>query len=292
MNQAPEPNHLRIGLPSKGRLNEVSVDLLQHAGLSFRRMDRTLFARVRDMPIDVIFLRSDDIPVLCGKGAIHLGLTGSDLVAETEVEVNTLLELGVGRCSLALCTPLDRPISSLAQLDGKRVATSFPRITRRFLADRSVSVDLVSLSGSVEVMVQLEVADAIVDLVETGSTLAANRLQIFEKIGNYQTVLIQGPDGLAGPHAELIGEIVRRLEGVIIARSWSLLEYNVARSQLAAAEKITPGFKSPTVNALEDPDWCAVRAMVRTSEVHAVMEQLEKLGAAAILETEIRNCRL
>jgi ATP phosphoribosyltransferase len=150
-------------------------------------------------------------------------------------------------------------------------------------------VHLVNLGGSVEIMITLGVADAIVDLVETGSTLAANQLRVLAEIGRYETVLIQNK---ARRESELADRVVRRLEGVVIARSWSLLEYNLPRNKLAEAEKITPGFNSPTVNALEDPAWCAVRVMVRRSEVIEVMEKLEKLGAHAILETQINNCRL
>jgi ATP phosphoribosyltransferase len=169
------------------------------------------------------------------------------------------------------------------------VATSFPRITRDWLAARGVTARFVELSGSVEVMIALGVADGIVDLVETGSTLAANRLRVLAEIGRYETVLVQNPR-LAD--ATLADRIVRRLEGIVIARSWSLLEYNVPRSRLADAEKITPGFNSPTVMQLEDPDWCAVRAMVRRGEAHAIMERLEVIGASAIIETQISNCRL
>jgi ATP phosphoribosyltransferase len=147
----------------------------------------------------------------------------------------------------------------------------------------------VNLGGSVEIMVTLGVADAVVDLVETGSTLAANRLRVLAEIGRYESVVVQNK---ARREAELADRVVRRLEGVVIARSWSLLEYNIPRTKLAEAEKITPGFNSPTINPLEDAAWCAVRVMVRRAEVIDVMERLERLGAHAILETQINNCRL
>jgi ATP phosphoribosyltransferase len=276
-------------VPSKGRLAELSAQLLGDAGLSFRRTERSLFARCKGMPVEVTFLRTDDIPVLTAEGAIDLGITGADLVAESEAEVIHRLDLGVGSCRLALCVPDDASIDDPRNLAGRRVATSFPRITRRWLADRGVEAHFVELSGSVEVMIALGVADAIVDLVETGSTLAANRLHVLDEIGRYETVLIQRP----GLHdVALADRIVRRLEGIVIARSWSLLEYNVPRARLAEAETITPGFNSPTVMALEDPSWCAVRAMVKRGEVHAVMERLEAIGASAIIETRFGNCRL
>ena len=279
----------RIGVPSKGRLADLAAELLKEAGLSFRRSERSLFARCRDIPIDATFLRTEDIPVLCAEGAIDMGITGSDLVAESQADVVERLDLGVGDCRLAVCVPEDSPIHSAAELSGCRIATSFPNNTQAYLARHGARAHLVVLSGSVEVMIALGVADAIVDLVETGSTLAANHLRILDEIGRYQTVLIQGRDC---PHTELADRVVRRLEGVVIARSWSLLEYNVPRAKLAEAEKITPGFNSPTISSLEDPDWCAIRVMVKRGEVISIMERLEALGASAILETRITNCRL
>lgn len=282
-------NNLRIGVPSKGRLAEVAGQLLKEAGLNYRRQERSLFARCREIPLNVTFLRTEDIPVLCAEGAIDLGITGGDLVAESGAQLINRLELGVGQCRLAVCVSEDSRFTVPAELAGARVATSFPRVTDKFLRQHKAQAHLVNLSGSVEIMIALGVADAIVDLVETGSTLAANRLRILAEIGCYQTVLVQNP---ACRHAELADRVVRRLEGVVIARGYSLLEYNVARAQLSAAEKITPGFHSPTISALEDPAWCAVRVMVRRSEVIDIMEQLEALGASAILETQITNCRL
>lgn len=284
----PQKN-LRIGIPSKGRLSDVAGDLLRQAGLNFRRQNRGLFARVSGLPVDLIFLRTDDIPTLCAEGAIDMGITGSDLVEESNAETEVRMKLGVGRCRLAICVPDDAEFASASDLNKKRVATSFPGVTKRYLAAHEAKAHLVSLSGSVEAMIQLGVADAIVDLVETGSTLAANRLRILEEIGSYETVLIQNQQ-CRDP--ETADRVVRRLEGVVIARDYSLLEYNILREKLTEAETITPGFNSPTVNALEDKNWCSVRVMVRRGDVIDAMERLEALGASAIMETPISNCRL
>ena len=240
------------------------------------------------MPVDITFLRPDDIPVLCAEGAIDLGITGADLVLECNVELTTRLELGVGSCRLAVCVPESSAITAPRDLNGRRVATSFPHITRTYLKDHGAEAHMVNVTGSVEIMIALGVADAIVDLVETGSTLAANQLRVLDEIGKYETVLVQNGHLR---HRELADRVVRRLEGVVIARSYSLLEYNIPRAKLPDAEKITPGFNSPTVSALEDPGWCAVRVMVRRGEVISIMERLESLGASAILETQITNCR-
>src|SRR5690606_30365438 len=179
-------------------------------------------------------------------------------------EIVSRLALGMGNCRLAVCVPDDSPVQTAKQLAGHRIATSFPHVTKRYLAEHGVEGHTVDLKGSVEIMIALGVADAIVDLVETGSTLAANQLRILDEIGRYETILIQNKEKR---HAELADRVVRRLEGVVIARSYSLLEYNVPRTKLSEAEKITPGFESPTVSALEDANWCAVRVMVKRSQV-------------------------
>ena len=281
--------NLRIGIPSKGRLADASAQLLKEAGLNFRRQDRSLFAKVKEMPIDICFLRTDDIPVLCAEGAIDLGITGGDLIVEAEVDVEKRLALGLGGCRLAICVPDDSSFQSPKDLNGTRIATSFPNVTRQFLASHGAECHTVKLTGSVEVMIALGVADGIVDLVETGSTLAANRLRVLDTIGSYETELIQNK---SLTDTELVDRVVRRIEGVVIARSYSLLEYNVAEENLAAVEGLTPGYSSPTVNKLEREGWFAVRAMVPRKQVIDIMEKLEAAGAEAILETTIQNCRL
>ena len=283
-----DSNRLRIAVPSKGRLSEHTVDLLKQAGLSFRRQDRSLFARVKQLPVDITFLRADDIPILCAEGAVDMGVTGLDLLEEAQVDLPVRLQLGFGHCRLALCVHESKNIS-LKDLDGKKVATSFPHVTDAFLKKHGITARMVELSGSVEIMISLGVADAIVDLIETGSTLAANSLVILEEIGSYETVLVQNP---AANHNELADRVVRRLEGVVVARHWSMLEFNVPKARLAEAEKIAPGFNSPTVTSLEDPDMCAVQVMIQKNEIIEVMDKLEQIGATAILEITLSNCRL
>src|SRR5947207_6400546 len=207
-------DNLRIGIPSKGRLAELAAELLIAAGLKFRRQERSLFARVRDMPIEVTFLRTDDIPVLCAEGAIDMGITGGDLIAESGVELISRLSLGMGNWRLAICVPEDSGLHKAADLTGKRIATSFPRVTQAYLDKHKITAHIVELTGSVEVMILLGVADAIVDLVETGSTLAANRLIVVDELGSYEAVVVQNS---ATKHAHLADRVIRRLEGIVIA---------------------------------------------------------------------------
>jgi ATP phosphoribosyltransferase len=241
------------------------------------------------LPVDITFLRTDDIPLLCAEGAIDMGITGGDLIEEANVDLTTRLSLGVGKCRLSVCVPEESSVKTPADLAGCRVATSFPHVSKQFFESHGAKIHLVPLSGSVEIMISLGVAEAIIDLVQTGSTLVANRLRVLTDIGEYETVLVQNKETR---HAETANRIVRRLEGVVIARAWSLLEYNVPRGKLSEAEAITPGFNSPTVNSLEDADWCAVQVMVKRKNVIDVMDRLEAIGATAILETDIANCRL
>jgi ATP phosphoribosyltransferase len=248
-----------------------------------------LFARVRDMPIEVTFLRTDDIPVLCAEGAIDMGITGGDLIDETGVELTTRLPLGMGNWRLSMCVPDESAIKKPTDLANRRIATSFPHVTQKYLDRHKITAHIVQLTGSVEVMITLGIADAIVDLVETGSTLAANRLMVLDDLGRYEAVLVQNK---TTSHTQLADRVVRRLEGIVIARSYSLLEYNVPEAKLREAEKVTPGFESPTISKLEESGWFAVRAMVKRSQVIEIMEQLDALGATAILETTITNCRL
>ena len=177
-------DNLRIGIPSKGRLAEMASELLIEAGLKFRRQERSLFARVRDMPIEITFLRTDDIPVLCAEGAIDMGITGGDLLDETGVDLTTRLALGMGNWRLAICVLEDSKIKKPADLANCRIATSFPNVTQKYLDKHKVTAHVVQLTGSVEVMITLGIADAIVDLVETGSTLAANRLTVLDELGH------------------------------------------------------------------------------------------------------------
>ncbi|MGB0370528.1 MAG: ATP phosphoribosyltransferase [Opitutales bacterium] len=281
--------NLRIGLPSKGRLAEESAKLFERAGIKFRRQNRSLFAKVKGMPIEIIFLRGSDIPVLCAEGALDMGLTGLDSVQEAGVDLDIRLRLGVGKCRMSICVPNDSDYKSVADLDGKRIATSFPQITKRHFSANGASAHLMSLSGSVEIMISLGVADAIVDLVETGSTLVANNLRVLEDIESYEVVLLQNKSVRIPEVADIV---TRRLEGVVISNSWSLLEYNVPTQSIEEAKKITPGFKSPTVSKLEDSEWSAMRVMVKRKNLNEVMDALEGIGATAILETHINNCRL
>lgn len=286
-----EPSRSRIAIPSKGRLQEPTEALLKAAGIKFRRRERALFAHADGLELAVLFVRPDDIPILVAEGAADLGIVGRDLVHEhaCEARVKHVLDLDFGHCRLAVAARANGPIKSVKHLNGKKVAASMVHSTREFFRRNNVKANLVEVSGSVEIMVALGLADAIVDLVESGDTLRDNGLAVIETVSQSQGILIQGRKPR---DPKLCALVKRRLEGVLTAQQYTLLEYNIPRANLKDAEKVAPGFDSPTISDLEDPKWCAVKVMIPKKRSIEIIDKLEGLGASAILETSILNCRL
>jgi ATP phosphoribosyltransferase len=280
---------IKCAVPSKGRLSEPSIDLLHRAGYSFRTKGRNLYATRTNADIIFNIVRADDIPVLVETGVVDLGITGSDLILERRATVREIMPLGFGRCRLCVAVKDDFPGKDLSVFQGKNIATSFPRITEGFFRERNIGINCIEMNGSVEIMVDLHLAEAIVDIVETGDSLRDNNLKIFAEIGSYETVLIANGSRAGNP---LIEQIRRRIEGILIADQYSMLEYNIREERFKDAEIITPGYESPTVSRLDQENWLAVKVMVLKKDVVAVMDSLEQIGATAIIETSVRNCRL
>jgi len=281
----------RIAIPSKGRLQEPSESLLRAAGIKYRKRDRSLFAHAVGLNAVILFVRPDDIPLLVAEGAADMGIVGQDLVHENGCveRVAKKLDLEFGHCRLAIATRTSSGIKTVAGLKGLKIAASMINSAREFFKSKKVDVNLLEVSGSVEIMVALGLADAIVDLVDSGDTLRDNGLEVIETIAPTQAILIQSKKPR---DIKLCNVVVRRLEGVLTAQQYTLLEYNVPRAKLKDAEKITPGFNSPTISDLEDSKWVAVKVMVPKKQSIEIMDKLEALGASAIIETNILNCRL
>jgi len=281
----------RLAIPSKGRLQESSEQLLKAAGIKFRQRERSLVAHVEGLDLAVLFVRPDDIPILVAEGAADLGIVGRDLVHEhaCEQRVQQVLDLDFGHCRTCVAARTGGKIRKVKDLAGRKVAASMVHSAREFFRLRKVKAQVVEVSGSVEIMVALGLADAIVDLVESGDTLRDNGLEIIETIAPSQAVLIQGRR-VRDP--KLCERVRRRLEGVLTAQQYTLLEYNIGRAALKDAEKIAPGFDSPTISDTEDPKMVAVKVMIPKKRSVEIMDKLESLGASAILETAILNCRL
>ncbi|MFW5770144.1 MAG: ATP phosphoribosyltransferase [Spirochaetota bacterium] len=280
---------MKIAIPGKGRLKEPAMQLMKRAGYSFRLSGRNLYATCNNADITFIFVRADDIPVLVHSGVVDLGITGSDLVVERQANVEEILPLGFGKCRLCVAVKDSYNDESFTSLKGKTIATSFPVLTSQYFKSNGMEINCIEMNGSVEIMVGLNLADAIVDIVETGDSLRDNNLKIFSEIGKYQATLIGRKGIINDPE---VVRFVRRLEGILVADRYSMLEYNIPADRLSEAEKITPGFESPTISRLDQKDWYAVKVMVEKKTVPEVMDRLEEVGATAILETKINNCRL
>lgn len=280
---------LRVAVPNKGSLSESSVEMLHEAGYRQRHDRRELVLADPDNDVEFFFLRPRDIAVYVGSGTLDVGITGQDLLLDSKVPAEEILPLGFGRTTFRFAAPAGT-FTELGQLAGRRVATSYAGLVGDYLAGRGVSADVVRLDGAVETSVQLGVADAIADVVETGGTLRAAGLAVFgEPIVTSEAVLIRRKGAAADARTDVL---VRRLQGVLVARQYVLMDYDVKVDLVEQACAITPGLESPTVSPLHDSGWVAVRAMVPRKRTNQVMDDLYALGARAILVTTIHACRL
>ncbi|MFN8223688.1 MAG: ATP phosphoribosyltransferase [Gaiellales bacterium] len=274
-------DRLTIGVPSKGRLAEPALRLLGDAGLSFEATERSLVVPCANAPVDLLLVRTDDIPEYVQDGVVHLGITGANLVVETEARVATLAELGFGRCTLAAAVPADSPVTSIAGLAGLRVATAYPVTTKKLLAEQGVSCELVTVTGSVEVAPRLGLADAIIDLVSTGSTLAANGLRRVGDLLASQAVLIGGD--AAEPQADAVARLRLMLGGVVAARRRRYVMMNARERDLRAIREILPSMGAPTVLQLASEGDIAIHAAVDVDDVWTILPELREAGATSIL---------
>ncbi|MBO9556158.1 ATP phosphoribosyltransferase [Cellulomonas sp.] len=281
---------LRIAVPNKGSLSEPAVEMLREAGYRQRRDGRELVLPDPDNDVEFFFLRPRDIAVYVGAGTVDVGITGRDLMLDSESAATEHLPLGFARSTFRFASTAGE-LDDVQQVAGKRIATSYPVLVAAFLRERGVQpAGVVRLDGAVESAIQLGVADVIADVVETGTTLRAAGLEVFgEPILRSEAVLVRRSDVDAPAGLDVL---TRRLQGVLTAREYVLMDYDVPLSLVDQAVAITPGLESPTVSPLHNREWAAVRAMVRRDQTNRVMDALYEVGARAILVTSIHACRL
>jgi ATP phosphoribosyltransferase len=280
---------LRIAVPNKGSLAEPAADMLRAAGYKVRRDLKELIVSDPDNEVELFYLRPRDIAVYVGSGTVDAGITGRDLLLDSGSSAVEVLGLGFGRSTFRYAARAGS-LSTVADIAGKRVATSYPGLVQAHLAGAGVSAAVVRLDGAVETAITLGVADVIADVVETGATLRSQGLAVFgDPILTSEAVLIRRAEV---PDDNGLGVLRRRLLGVVTARDYVLLDYDVPVAHVEAACQITPGLESPTVSPLHDPAWVAVRAMVPRKGTNRVMDELFDLGARGILVTHIAACRL
>ena len=287
---------LRIAVPNKGVLSEPAAEMLAESGYRQRRSAKDLAVYDPDNDTEFFYLRPRDIALYVAAGTLDVGITGRDMLLETApddgrghgaVEVMTL---GFGRSSFRFASPVESGIESIEQLAGKRIATAYPVLLQRYLEESGIKADVVKLDGAVETACRLGVADAVCDVVETGTTLRAAGLHIIgEPVLTSEAILVRREGSEEIP---AVAQLRRRLKGVLVARQYVMLDYDCPNEILARATAITPGIEGPTVSPLQTPGWSAVRAMVAQAETNRVMDELWELGARAILVTSIHASRI
>lgn len=282
---------LRIAVPNKGMLSEPAWNMLAEAGYRLRGNTRQLVVEDPDNGIELFYLRPLDIAVYVGRGTIDVGITGRDLLLNSGTEAVEHMPLGFGASTFRFAAPNDAPITTLEDIDGKRVASSYDKLVADYLADHGITADIIHLDGAVESSVQLGVADLIADVVSTGTTLRNAGLRVFgEPILHSEAILIRSPRVKADDERLMVLE--RRLQGVLTAQRYVLMDYDIPLDKVSAAVAITPGFESPTVSPLHDRQWSAVRVMVPKAQVNQLMDRLYAVGARAIIVTALQASRM
>lgn len=285
---APNPPPLRVAVPNKGSLSQAAADILRESGYRQRDDTRQLTLTDADNGVEFFYLRPRDIALYVGEGTLDVGITGRDLLRDSGAHAAEVLPLGFGRSRFRFAGPIGK-YTRIEDLAGTRIATSYVGVVESFLTDHGLEAEVVRLDGAVETSVQLGVADVIADVVETGSTLRQAGLDTFgETILDSEAVLVtrsgHTPDGF---------EIFRRrIEGVLVARSYVMMDYDIESDNVAGAVALTPGIEGPTISPLRREGWVAVRAMVPRDGAQRLMDELYELGARGILLTDIHACRL
>ena len=281
-------DRLRLAIPNKGRMVDPTLRLLHDAGLVFDEHDRSLVARVQNFDLDILFVRTNDIIEFVGDGVADLGITGVDLLTETGAELPRIRDLGYGRCRLAAAVPNDTPYQAVDDLAGLRVATAHPNTTRRFFETRSIPVDVIPISGAVEVAPRLGLAEAIVDLVSTGSTMVMNGLRPIGDVLSSEAVLVANPTAHRD-RADDLAAIDTMLTAVIAARGRKYLMMNAPAAKLAELEALLPGLESPSVIPLAHNGMIAIHSVVGSDDVWGLLPRLKAAGASGILVLPIEK---
>lgn len=294
MSSNPTGDRLRIALQKKGRLADDSFALLKACGLRFSVRGGSLLARVKNMPIDLLLVRDDDIPSFVSNDAADIGIVGENVLVEeqltTTLDADIAMKLGFSRCRLCLASPDRGTVQSAADLEGTRIATTYPGVTKRFLTERGIDAKLVEMKGAVELAPSIGVAESICDLVSSGATLEANGLTAFETILNSEAVLIRSGRALSPEKAELLDRLMRRVEGVIKSSDSKYIMMNAPREKVDAITALIPGSDAPTVMPLAGTDeLVAIQAVCTETVFWETLEDLKGLGARAILVLPIEK---
>lgn len=279
-------NPLKIAIQKSGRLNEKSVELLKKCGLNFENYKSSLMTKASNFPLEILFLRDDDIPEYVQDGIADIGIVGENVIDETEVNVSYLQRLGFGKCTLKIAVPADSPADKLQDLEGKSIATSYPVILQKFLDKNKINATIRTISGSVEIAPGLGLSDAICDIVSTGSTLKSNGLVPFAEVAKSEAILI-GMNGMA--ENPVVVELLQRIQSVLKAQETKYVVLNTERKNLGEILAMLPGVKSPTVVPLAEENWVAVHTVIPEADFWNKINKLKALGAQGILVMPIEK---
>lgn len=277
---------LKIAIQKSGRLNEKSIELLRNCGLNFENYKSSLITTAFNFPIEILFLRDDDIPKYVQDGIADLGIVGENVILEKVVEVNYLQRLGFGKCSLKIAVPNHEQYQSLSDLNGKSIATSYPNILKNFLKENGIQAETRMISGSVEISPNLGLSDAICDIVSTGGTLRSNGLKPFANILDSEAILITGKNT---PADKNIGELLLRIRSVLRAKETKYVVLNVEKDNLDQIIELLPGVKSPTILPLAEENWVAVHTVIPEQDFWDKINKLKTAGAQGIVVMPIEK---
>lgn len=279
---------LKIAIQAKGRLNEESMSLLADAGISAASGSRKLISKAKGFPMEILYLRDDDIPQAVAMGVADIGIVGLNEVAEKGEKVDEVMNLGFGACRISIAVPRETEYSDASWLNGRRVATSYPQILAKYFAENNISAEIHEIAGSVEIAPTVGMADAIFDIVSSGGTLIQNGLREVEQVFFSEAVLIATPSLPEEKLAE-IDKLKFRLRSILDSRDMKYVLMNLPRTAVDEAVKILPGMKSPTLLPLTQPDWCSLHVVIPESELWEKIELLKNIGAEDILILNLEN---
>ena len=279
---------LRIAVQSKGRLFEDTMELLKETGIKVSSSKRTLLVQASNFPLEVLFLRDDDIPQTVADGVADVGIVGENEFVERNENADIVKRLGFSKCRISLAIPKAIDYPGVEWFNGKKIATSYPVILKRFLEERGVKTDIHVIQGSVEIAPGIGLADGIFDIVSSGSTLASNNLKEVEVVMQSEALLI-GNKNLDEEKKSILNDLLFRINSVLIAEDKKYVRMNAPKARLAEIVKVLPGLKSPTIIPLADEDWCSVHAVLDEKHFWEIVGQLKALGAEGILVTPIEK---
>lgn len=279
---------IRIAVQSKGRLFEETMGLLKETGIKVSSSKRTLLVQASNFPIEVLFLRDDDIPQTVANGVADIGIVGENEFMERNEDADIVKRLGFSKCRLSLAIPKTVDYTGVEWFNGKKIATSYPSILKRFMVEKGVEIDIHVIQGSVEIAPGIGLADGIFDIVSSGSTLVSNNLREVEVVMQSEALLI-GNKHMSEEKKAILDDLLFRIEAVLVAEDKKYVRMNAPKSRLADIVKVLPGLKSPTIIPLADEEWCSVHAVLDEKHFWEIVGQLKALGAEGILVTPIEK---